>query len=365
MGDHAGERQFDRRGVLSAAALALAGAYTRRVPAAFGATKGTLRFYDWPDYVSPRTYVGFTRATHIKVQRAYYVSNEALLGRLESGAERYDLAVPTGYMAETLAGAGLLRRLDWSKLPNVRKNADPKFLGLPHDPQNRYSVPKDWGTTGFMFRTDKIRERPRTWKQFFALFNKYPRKFTLLDGSTEVIGSVAVMMGYSFNTESEKELEKVRAFLLDLRPFVRSIDSARYKADIVRGRAYGGMGWNGDGAYVVAKSPQNAALYVVPTEGGEFWVDAYVIPKRGANPAAAHAWIDFVYRPKWSAEETVYTYYGSPLRRALLGTLLPAIALADSSLFPPPRVMRRLEASALTPRGVSLRDRIWSEFKNV
>jgi spermidine/putrescine transport system substrate-binding protein len=363
--EDAWEPRFDRRGVLSAAAFLLAGAYGRGSAPAFGAPprKGKLRFYDWPGYVSPRTYVGFTHATKIDVERTYYVSNEALLDRLQSGAERYDLAVPTGYMVETLAGSGLVRRLDWSKLPNVRRNADPKFLGLPHDPRNLYSVPKDWGTTGFIFRTDKIRERPRRWSQFFALFKKYPKKFTLLDGSAEVIGSVAVMMGFSFNTESEHELGKVRAFLLGLRPFVRSIDSARYKADIVRGRAYGGMGWNGDGAYVVAKSPQNAALYVVAEEGGQFWVDAYVIPKGAGNPAAAHAWIDFVYRPRWSAEETVYTYYGSSLRRALLGRWLPQIVLGDSSLFPARRTMRRLEAEDLSPKGAELRARIWREFK--
>jgi spermidine/putrescine transport system substrate-binding protein len=369
MTEPAGQRRLDRRGVLSAAALLLTGAYARASPPALSATPprrktGTLRFYDWPDYVSPRTYAGFTKASGIDVERTYYVSNEVLLDRLRSGEGPYDLAVPTGYMAGTLVEEGLLRRIDWTKLPNVRRNADPKFLSLPHDPKNRYSVAKDWGTTGFMYRTDKIRERPRTWAQFFSLFRRYPRKFTLLDGSAEVIGSIAVMMGYSYNTDSDKELERVRAFLLGLRPFVHSIDSVGYKSDIVKGRAYGGLGWNGDGAYVVVKSPDNAARYVVAEDGGEFWVDTYVIPKRAKNPAAAHAWIDFVYRPKWSAEETIYTYYGSPLRRAALGSWLPRIVLADRSLFPAPRTMRRLEANALSQKGAARRARIWSEFKN-
>ena len=71
-------------------------------------------------------------------------------------------------------------------------------------------MPKDWGTTGFMYRTDKIKERPTSWAGFFSLFEKYPRKLTLLDGSAEVIGSVAVMMGYSFSTDAEKELDRVR-----------------------------------------------------------------------------------------------------------------------------------------------------------
>ena len=88
-------------------------------------------------------------------------------------------------MVKILAEDDLLTPINWSKLPNVRRNIDPKFRKLPFDPQDRYSVAKDWGTTGFVYRTDKIKERPKSWEQFFALFEKYPRKFTLLDGSPE------------------------------------------------------------------------------------------------------------------------------------------------------------------------------------
>ena len=213
-----------------------------------------------------------------------YSSNEALLARLRNGARGYDLAAPTGYTVATLAEEGLLRRIDWKKLPSVRQTIDPKFLGLPHDPDDRWSVPKDWGTTGFMYRTDKIKERPTSWAQFFSLFEKYPRKLTLLDGSAEVIGSVAVMMGYSFNTDADKELDRVRTFLLRLRPFVRAFDSRGYATAIAQGKAYGGIGWNGDGAYVIAHAPKHAADYVVASEGGELWVDAHVIPKGAPNP---------------------------------------------------------------------------------
>ena len=103
----------------------------------------------------------------------------------------------------------------------MRRNIDPKFRKLPFDPQDRYSVAKDWGTTGFVYRTDKIKERPKSWEQFFALFEKYPKKFTLLDGSPEVIGSIAVMMGYSYNTDDAGQLNKVKDFLIPRSPTSR------------------------------------------------------------------------------------------------------------------------------------------------
>lgn len=336
----------------------------RALPAVAGSrAPKTLHYYNWIGYVSPETYAAFTKATGITVKRSYFASNEALMARLRDGATGYDLAAPSGYAVAELAAGGLLEKLDWRLLPTVKRTIDPKFTGLPHDPRGTWSVPKDWGTTGFVYRTDRIKERPKSWAQFFALFERYPRKLTLLDSSAEVVGSVAVMLGYSFNTESAGELARVEKLLLELKPFVHSFDSSGYVGKIVRGAAFGGMAWNGDGAYVVARSPKNAADYVVPEEGCELWVDAHVIPRGARNAGAAHAWIDFVYRPKVAAVETLYTYFGSPLRRSLLEDVLAPMVLRDRDLFPKPRTFARLEANNLSPRGLEARERIWKRLR--
>jgi spermidine/putrescine transport system substrate-binding protein len=360
------ERRYDRKGVIAAGALLIGGAYAARAEQALGALSqgGTLHYYNWADYVNPKTRAAFTKATGIKVKMSYFVSNEALLAKLKAGARGYDLATPTGYMVRILAGEKLLTPIDRSKLPNVRRHLDPKFQSTPDDPANRYSVAKDYGTTGFVYRTDKIKERPTTWKQFFDLFKKYPKRFTLLDGSAEVLGSTAVMLGYSYNTDSQSELNKVRDFLLDLKPLVHSIDSVNYKTNIAKGRAYGGLGWNGDGAYVIANTPKNKAEYVVANEGGEVWVDYYVIPAGPRNPEAAHAWMNFVYQPRINALETGYTYYGSPLRRAALKPVFPASLFSNTDVFPTAAQLKKLEFNNVSARGSRLRERIWTEFKS-
>ena len=362
-------RTYSSKGVIAAGAAIAAAAYGTRIEKAFGAftapaLSGTLHYYNWADYVNPKTYTDFTKATGVKVKKSFFVSNEALLAKMKAGGRGYDLAAPTGYMVSILADEGLLQKIDWKKLPTVKKNIDSKFLGLPFDPKDEWSVPKDWGTTGFMYRTDKIKERPTTWKQFFDLFPKYPKKIALLDGSAEVIGSIAVMMGYSYNTDSESELNKARDFLLALKPNVHSIDSVNYKINIAKGKAYGGLGWNGDGAYVIAKSPKNAAEYVVAKEGGEFWVDSHVLLEGGKNPDAAHAWIDFHYTPKINAQETSFTYYGSPLKRATLAGVLDKSILTNTDVFPAPATLKKLEPNEVSPKGARLRERIWTEFKS-
>jgi spermidine/putrescine-binding protein len=171
------------------------------------------------------------------------------------------------------------------------------------------------------------------------------------------------MLGYSLNTEVERELERVRRFLLELRPFVRAFDSKGYAGDIAAGTTFGGMSWNGDGAYVIAHAPGHAADYVIAKEGGELWVDAHVIPKGAANRAAAHAWIDFVYKPRISAMETLYTYFGSPVRRSLLAPILAPTVLTNPDVFPSVATFKRLVPSDLTPAAAATRERIWAEVK--
>src|SRR5918997_5426541 len=322
---------------------------------------GVLHYYNWADYVNPETSKAFTADTDVKIKKDFFVSNEELQAKLQGGARGFDLAAPTGYMVQILAEAGLLEEIDWSQLPTVEKTLDPQFRKLPYDPEDKWSVPKDWGTTGFCYRTDLVKEKPTTWREFVDLTKgPYSGKVTLLDGIPEVVGSTAVMLGYSYNTEDEAELEEVKQELVDLKPHILAITSTEYKQMVIAGRAFMALGWNGDGAAVAAKKP---AQYVVPEEGGELWVDAYSIPKGAKNPDAAYAWIDYVFDPEHNAAETEYTYYGSPLKREALEGVIDDKVLEDPTVFPAPETLEKLEPNNVSPEGTKLRDRIWTEFK--
>jgi len=373
------ERTYDRKGfvaiaAMSAVAAACGGSTTAEEDApadtggaAAGAPKapqasGTLFYYNWADYVNPETYTKFTADTSVKVKKDFYASNEDLQAKLQGGAKGYDLIVPTGYMVQILADAGQLEPIDWSMLPNVQANLDSKFRKLPFDPNDEWSVAKDWGTTGFVYRTDLVKERPTTWKEFYELTKgPYSKKVTVLDGIPEVVGSALVMLGYSYNSDDEGELNEARDALLELKPHILAITSSEYKQMVIDGKAVMALGWNGDGAAVAAKKP---AEYVVPEEGGEFWVDSYAIPKGANNPTAAHAWINYVYDPEINALETSYTFYGSPLKREKLRGVIDAKILSNTDVFPADDTLSKLEPNNVSAEGTRLRDRIWTEFKS-
>jgi len=370
------ERRYDRKGFVAISAmtafLAACGgsttatkttrARTATGTAAAPKATGTLHYYNWADYVNPDTYGRFTKSTGVKVQKDFYASNEDMQAKLQGGATGYDLVVPTGYMVKILADGGQLQEIDWSMLPAVHKNLDPKFRKLPFDRTDKWSVPKDWGTTGFVYRTDLVKERPTSWREFFDLAKgPYSKKVTVLDGIPECVGSTLCMLGYSYNSENVRELEQARKELLALKPHLLAITSTEYKQMVVSGKAVMALGWNGDGAYVASKKP---AEYVIPEEGGEFWVDSYAIPAGAKNPTASHAWINFVYDPPINSLETSYTYYGSPLHRGSLEGVMDPKLLANDDVFPPPHTVAKLEPNDISPKGTKLRDRIWTEFKS-
>src|SRR3954451_9930415 len=269
------ERAFSRRGFIGAvgatAFLAACGGSTTakkedsggsaKTAAKKAAASGTLLYYNWADYVNPKTYPAFTKATGVKVQKDFFVSNEELQAKLQAGAKGFDLAAPTGYMVEILADAGLLEELDWSQLPTVEKNLDAQFRKLPYDKEDKWSVPKDWGTTGFMYRSDMVKEKPATWREFVDLAKgPYSGKVTVLDGIPECVGSMLCMLGYSYNSEDEAEIDKAKKELIDLKPHLLAITSTEYKQMMIDGKAVMALGWNGDGAAVAAKKP---AEYVI------------------------------------------------------------------------------------------------------
>ena len=61
-----------------------------------------LNLFAWSEYVPQAVIDGFTKETGIKVNYETYASNEEMLAKLVSGAQRYDLIQPSEYTIEAL-----------------------------------------------------------------------------------------------------------------------------------------------------------------------------------------------------------------------------------------------------------------------
>ncbi|HRF91065.1 MAG TPA: extracellular solute-binding protein, partial [Desulfobacter postgatei] len=75
-------------------------------------------------------------------------------------------------------------KLDHTLLPNI-KNLDPELLNKPYDPNNNYSIPYMWGSTGIAVNTDEIpKEQITSWKDLWK--PEFKGKLLLQDDLREV-----------------------------------------------------------------------------------------------------------------------------------------------------------------------------------
>ena len=79
-----------------------------------------------------------------------FETNEDLYTKITSpGGDSYDVIFPSDYIIEKLISEDLLAEINYENVPNISL-IDEKYLDLPFDPENRYSVPYMWGTVGIV-----------------------------------------------------------------------------------------------------------------------------------------------------------------------------------------------------------------------
>jgi spermidine/putrescine transport system substrate-binding protein len=245
------------------------------------------------------------------------------------------------------------------KLSNLVHLEDRFRIGRVHDPQSRISVIKDWGTTGFMYRTDVVKEEPGSWADFWRLAAKYSGRVTVLDSPGEVIGAALKMRGHSYNASQPDPLAGARDDLVDLKPHLFAFET-NYKPLLASGEICLALGWNGDAAALIAQGVP--IRYVVPQEGSQIWEDDWAMASGAPDPDLAHEFLNFTQRPEVAAQEARHTRYATGNRSAR--ELLDDAMRNDSSTYPPPEVLAKLEAGMpLDAEGQARREALWGEVR--
>jgi spermidine/putrescine transport system substrate-binding protein len=319
----------------------------------------SLRLLTWPDYIDPLTLEQFEHEFNTKVELEIVPSAAELIERMRADGPAIDVLCPPDYAVRELGAERRLRTLDHTCLPNLSHLENRFRQARAHDPESRVSVIKDWGTTGFMYRTDIVPETPQSWADFWTLTEKYTGLATVLDSPGEVIGAALKMRGHSYNAWGEAELAVARLDLLRLELRLRAFET-NYKPLLASGEACLSLGWNGDAAALKAQGVP--IRYVIPSEGSQLWEDDWAVAQCSSEPEMAHDFLNFVLRPEIAAQEARYTRYatGNRAARALLDEELRS----DPSTYPPDDVLQKLEAGApLPPEGQKRRDQLWQDVR--
>lgn len=317
-----------------------------------------LNILSWPDYINPATLEQFQQEFQTSLRVESVPSALEMMERMQQLTPP-DLLCPPEYLVRDLSAEGLLLELDHNRLPNLKHIDDHFRQGRPHDPLGTVSVIKDWGTTGFMVRTDLISESPQSWEHFWDLAEKYSGQLTMLDSPAEVIGMALKKNGFSYNASDESSLALARQDLLQITPHLFAFET-NYRPLLNSGQIRMALGWNGDAAALSASGVP--IRYVIPREGSQIWEDDWAISNSTLNPELAHAFIDFVLKPEVAAQEAQYTRYatGNRAGRALLDEAMRN----DQAIYPDQDVMDKLERGLpLTAEDAQRRADLWAEVR--
>jgi spermidine/putrescine-binding protein len=321
-----------------------------------GRNKNQVNVYIWSDYLPSDVIEKFERETGIKVNIDTYDSNEILLEKLLTGVSKYDVVVPSDYMVQILIKQNLLRKIEKSKITNL-KNINKKFLNLEFDPGNEFSIPFFWGTTGFAYRRDKLGELPNTWQVLFD--EKYAGKILMLDDMRECFAVALKLLGRSINETDTTILSKAKEVLIGQKKLVKQYNSSGFDQAILSGDVWIAHGWSGQ--LVKIAEIDTKIVYVLPREGGTLWIDNLAIPKTAENIENAHIFINFLLKPEISARVSEFSGYAT-VNDSAKKLINPKFL--SKQRYPSDEELKNFELMKDLGPVTKLLDRYWTEIKS-
>ena len=273
-----------------------------------------LNVYNWADYLPDGLLENFEKETGIKVRYDTFDTNEVVHAKLIAGRTGYDVVVPSANWAALHIQAGLLRKLDKSKLPNL-KNGDPVMYKLlaQVDPGNQYLVNWAWGFVTLGINIDKVKAAlgatPMPQNAWALIFDpQYASKLkscgiSMLDSATDVIPAALHYLGkpaYSTNPADYAEAAKL---MRPIRPYIKIFSSGIN--DMASGGLCMALGYSGDMNIAAKRATEGKTGQkieaLVPSTGGLLFYDNMAIPADAEHPNNAHIFINYILRPEVAA----------------------------------------------------------------
>ncbi|MEB3774001.1 MAG: spermidine/putrescine ABC transporter substrate-binding protein [Desulfurococcales archaeon] len=304
-----------------------------------------LKILNYSEYIDPDVLKMFENETGIKIVYDEYEAAEEAWPKLKAGGSGYDLIIIAHTHVKLAIEAGVVQKLDKSKIPNLA-NLDEVVASHPADPNQDYAVPYMWGTTGIAYVSTCVEDPPRTWKELLdpGYLEQYKGRVSLLSEFTDVVEASMIALGIdptnpdNWNNETA---EKVVDLLSKVKPYlVGFYGASQYMPALANEEVCLAQAWNGD-VLVVQEENENVG-YVNPEDGTIYWVDFMLIPRDAENVEAAYKFINFLLRPDIAARNVKMVWYAASIKKQLLidyaeehGDKELMEILEDPAVYPP------------------------------
>lgn len=315
---------------------------------------GTLRLYNYADYISPKVVKAFEKKYDVNVSVSTFNDTDEALTKIASGAVSYDIYWPSYDQIGAMVTGDLLRPLNHDYIPNI-VNVLPQYTNPWYDRAWRYSVPYTVYSTGIGWRNDLVDEdigkRPNPYDVLWD--PQYHGRTAIIDDWHTAMAMVLLRNGiHDANTGKVKNLDLIRTQLLDLQKATAPKVTITMYNDLPAGQFAVCQMWSGDAVnaqYYLPKGVKPDVLsYWFPQNGrGLVDNDLMVLLAGGKNPVAAHYFVNFMLDSTNAANNFGYIGYQPPQR-----DINPTELVADGYIVP------SLRDAAVLPQWFNVSDRI-------
>ena len=317
-----------------------------------------LNVFIWSEYLDPEVVRDFEKQFDAKLTIDLYEDAESMLTKLQSATGAYDIVVPPDHSVPVMVKLGLLTPLRREKIPNF-KNLDPRFVSMPFDPRNEYTVPYQWGTLGIYVRKAPGKPVPDSWSVLFDPAASIG-SFVLIDSMRDAIGIALKFQGHSLNSVTPSELKSARDLLISTKRRSAAFEGGVGGKNRVLARtAAAAIAYSGDAVRGMAEDRDT--VYVIPKEGSEIAVDNLAIPVRAPHRDLAERFINYLLDAKVGARISNFTQFATP--NAAAREFVKPEDLRNPAIYPPAAILDKLEFLTDVGGATRLYDQVWTEVK--
>jgi spermidine/putrescine transport system substrate-binding protein len=278
----------------------------------------------------------------IVVEVVTFSTVEDVQKKVESGKADYDLLCPSDYMVEYLIKKGLVEKVNVDVKSIIRDDylkATKQF-----DPTLEYAVPYMYGTLGLMYDYRETKKHITSWEDYFGDSYKGngTRSLKLSPRDAYAAACLYNARNKTKGLEGDAMKQAIQAVFEDASAETIAAAKTTLKSVISGGAAWDedlvkyemaqdnsdvkvALMWSCDAGYVMKDYEDDDGYefkgntnlwYVVPEEGGNVYIDAFVINKYAVNKDAAQEFLAYLCRKEIAVANSEYAGAVSPVKEA-------------------------------------------------
>jgi spermidine/putrescine transport system substrate-binding protein len=279
------------------------------IPADTPLESGTLRIYNWSDYLYKKVTNAFSDEYGVEVELTTYNNMEEGIQKMVAGQVQADVFFPTTDYVSRLVAADLIQPLNHELIPNLEANYWQSFWdpGPWYDLEWRYTVPYTFYTTGVAYRRDRIGDDEASAAGYEMFFDpRFTGAVSYYDSYRDAIGMMLLRNGvFDANTEDPAAIDAAKDAILQMinENDARLTINGTY-SKLPEGEFSVSQAWSGDivGAqwYLPKGTSADVLGYWYPEDDkGLIGNDTITIPRIAENPRLAHEFLNFMLDEEW------------------------------------------------------------------